>query len=434
MQKKTTRVRNKNNSTLLNMKEMWQTVTTISGLNLTGWVIINRQQLYELYRQNPDIRTAIRKKALYVWKNGFKFKKDWEVLEGNDFSKLKEEITLINMVLANPTVINTKIEIIKHLDIVWEVFILPTWNVVDNKINGLQIIDPRTVTKNIVSWKVVSYTQNSGNKTLTFFPDTDWINKDPKKVMKNYLLEKHINNENMWMWLLEGIVRDAMADLEASKRNYQFFNNNMTPPSIFMLDPDLSKEETDILVEQLKEQYTWSKNSYKPLIGAGIEDVKILSVSPKDMEHILQRKLTTEKVASAFWVPKNILWYVDNVNYANWETLMKEFKDGTIEPYENMIEFMFNDIMETYMPEFEYTIQLESISLTDEYKLKDSMMKEQANGNISINEYRSFFNMDLSTEEWADKLLIASGRAFLEDAGMNFTIDKWENVSTQMND
>ena len=99
---------------------------------------------------------------------------------------------------------------------------------------------------------------------------------------------------------MEGIVWDAMADLEASKRNYQFFNNNMTPPSIFMLDKDLSPEETNILIEQLKEQYAGTKNSYKPLIGAGIDDVKVLSVSPKDMEHILQRKLTTEKVASAF--------------------------------------------------------------------------------------------------------------------------------------
>jgi len=410
------------NSTITNMKDMWTTVTNISWLNLAGWVIINRQQLYELYRQNPDIRTSIRKKALYVWKSWFKFQKDWQYLNWADQQIAKEEFDLVNIILNNPTVINTKIEIIKHLDVVWEVFIIPTRNEVDNQINWLQIIDPRTIAKNIIDWKVVSYTQNSWNKIKTFYPD----NSNPRLIMKNYLLEKHINNENMWMWLLEWIVWDAMADLEASKRNYQFFQNNMTPPSIFMLDKDLSQEETAILIEQLKEQYQWTKNSYKPLIWAWIDDVKVLSVSPKDMEHILQRKLTTSKVSSAFWVPKNILWYSENVNYSNWQTLMQEFKDWTIEPYENMLEFIINDIIETYIPDFEYTIELQSLSLDDEYKQKESLQKEVNNWLRSINEYRSAFNIELSTEENADKLMINKSMSLLDDIGMDYSVTKNE--------
>ena len=82
-------------------------------------------------------------------------------MEGNDQLKALKEYDLIDMVLRNPTYTDTKVELIKHLDIIGEVFIVPTWNEADNKINGLQIIDPRTVTKNIVDGKVVSYTQVS---------------------------------------------------------------------------------------------------------------------------------------------------------------------------------------------------------------------------------------------------------------------------------
>lgn len=81
----------------------------------------------------------------------------------------------------------------------------------------------------------------------------------------------------------------------------------MTPPSMFLLDKDAGESEVNILKEQLIEQYRGSNNSHKPLIGAGVEDVKVLSVSPKDMEHINQKKMTTDKVSSCFGVPKFIL-------------------------------------------------------------------------------------------------------------------------------
>jgi len=86
--------------------------------------------------------------------------------------------------------------------------------------------------------------------------------------MCSYMLEKHIKSEFMGMGLLESVVWDALSDLEASKRNYYFFQNNMTPPSMFLLDKDVSENEINILREQLVEQYRGSQNSHKPLIGA----------------------------------------------------------------------------------------------------------------------------------------------------------------------
>jgi hypothetical protein len=44
-----------------------------------------------------------------------------------------------------------------------------------------------------------------------------------------------------------------------------------------------------------------------------------------------------------------------------------------------MLEFILNDIIETFLPDFEYKVKLESISITDEYKLKETMIKEVNN-------------------------------------------------------
>ena len=332
---------------------------------------------------------------------------------------LREQIMYI---LSNPTFLNTKIEIVKHLIVSGELYIIPTYSPIDNMwkkvINWLHVIDPRTITKQIADGRIIWYVQSWSVGTVGISKTYTSIEEDAtdqKPLLKYYTLEKHINNELYGMWLLEGILRDTMADLEASKRNYYFFENDMGWSQMIMLDKDLSEPEQNILLQQLKEQYSRPKNAHKPILWVGINDVKQLSLSPKDMEHVKQRQFSTEKICGCLWVPKNILGYVDNVNYANGQEMKKEFIDGTIRPWEKFMEYIINDIVQCYTDDFELYIELDGQVEEDSYKEKEAHLKEVNSGVITINEYRAHFDREPFEEPYANKPIVNKNQVLLED-------------------
>jgi phage portal protein BeeE len=94
---------------------------------------------------------------------------------------------------------------------------------------------------------------------------------------------------------------------------------------MLLLDGNLTDEEQQIATDQFNAQFRWSENSHKVLVGWWIKEIKQISLSSKDMETIAHRKLSTDKICSAFGVPKPLLWYIDWVNYNNGSNAKEEF-------------------------------------------------------------------------------------------------------------
>lgn len=393
----------------------------IAGNYLWQNTFVNKQQLYELYQGNTDIRQCVRKIAQYVGCNGIKLKDS----NGDYIADEKSKITKkeIEFVLWNPTFLNTKIEFIKHSVVCGELYLLPMYNAY-GEVTGIQVLDPRTLTKTIRNGMITWWIQTSNywgiiSKTYTAIP---WTQTTTVPLLLYFQLEKHINNELYGMWLLEWVVRDSMSDLEASKRNYYFFKNDMTPPSIFMMDPDLSEDEQNILLDQLREQYSTPKNAHKPLMGVGVTDVKQLSITPKDMEHILQRKLTTEKVCASIGVPKNLLWYVTDVNFSNWDIMMREFLEWTIDVWDKYLEHIINIFYQTFFDWFEYVIELDWMSATDYYKETDDINKQIDWGQMTLDEAREARGRKPYGIVWfSDQPLIKKDKSLLIDVWMDLT-------------
>lgn len=127
---------------------------------------VNKDLLYEIYRKNPDIRSCIRKKALYTWSAGIELVgKDDEVLSKQENKKIYDEVFTT---LSNPTFMDTKVDMIKHLDVSGELYILPTtdpaW-----KINWFQLLHPKTMTKVFDKGELIGFRQNVGGTTVKFF-------------------------------------------------------------------------------------------------------------------------------------------------------------------------------------------------------------------------------------------------------------------------
>ena len=367
----------------------------VNGLNQD--IVIDPNQLLDLYRQNPDVRQAVNKISNYVWKRGSTLidKKTQEPLPNEDAGETKKEYMNYLKTPTELTFNQYKRRFFRDLLVTGQVYITYTLGL-DWVMNGTQFIDPRTVTKNISSAGIVDgYMQNSWNTAgRKFTPFAEQATKD-MPFLGSYVFEVHVKNEYMGMWQLESVVWDALSDLWASKRNYYVMHNDIKTPSMFLLDPDISDDEHDILIEQLRDNYSGIHNQGKPIVWQWIKDVKNLMLSPRDMEYVNQKKLTTDKVASTFWVPKYILWYTENVNLNNGEGNKQEFIEGTVDPNQALFSFIINDFFDDvaevpwiWFEETKYSIVFHTDPVETDIT-RDKLALEKLNaGTITLDEYR----------------------------------------------
>ena len=402
------------------MKFFWYEIKKITNLNkkeyiwssrlsslFDSWLVISSNTFYDLYKSNWDIRQAIRKISNSVSRN-------WIYLVDNkkkalDNEDLNEEILSY---FKSPTFLKRKTELFKNYLLSWELYILPSKNL-KWETAGFQIIDSRAVSKQTDGkWNIVNFQINTWHGQCMI--------KTPEEIAF-FKLEDDINNTINGMWLLNWVLYDGLSDLEASKTNYALYQNSAIPSAMLLLDWDLSSNEQQIAKEMFESQFRGSTNQHKTLIGWWIKDIKTLSITPRDMEFINQRHLTTEKISAVFWVPKSILGYVDTVNYANWQELRREFIEWTIRPYEIDLEHIMNHLMQMFLPEIwnKYWIKCDWEQLEEQQEWFESQRKDVETWIITINEARIDRGLEPIKEENCDKLLISRNVVLLEDIALD---------------
>lgn len=235
------------------------------------------------------------------------------------------------------------------------------------------------------------------------------------------------------MWLLTWIVYDWLSDLEAMKNNYFFYQNSAIPSALLILDENLSNDEMQMVKDQFDAQFKWSQNNHKTMLAWWIRDIKTLSMTPRDMEFINQRNLTTEKVSAVFGVPKTILWYTNNVNYSNGQTLRKEFIEWTIRPYEKDFEYMLNKCLQMFRPDIaeKYWVKADWDQFEQTQEEKQTQVEDIRHWIRTINEIRVERWYQKSDDENADKLLIRNDLWLLEDIVFNSVM--WVNGQEEWN-
>lgn len=383
-------------------------------------LIVNKQRLYDIYKNNSDIKVCVRKIANYIGKEWFTLlDKQWEPIE---YQKAKDDYDLLESMLSNPTFSQTKIEVVKHLTTSWELYLLPTTVPWKKEVNWFQVIHPKTVTKVIEDGRLTKFRQV---KASTYKQYSAIETKDKTNRMQLYRYEKHTDNEINGMGIVEWLLYDALSDFSASKRNYYFFENDNTPPSILQIEKDLTDDQIQLLVEQIQERHSGPENAHKMFMGVWVKDVKAVSFSPKDMEHIQQRKLTIDKVTAAYWVPRAILWYTESVNYNNAISMYKEFVEWTINPFQSFFEFIVNDFLSKYKEDFakKYYVQFNVIDPTDQFEVAKLRMQKVAMWWLTIDERRVAEWREPYWIDESEKPIILWSHVLLEDIWFSPVLD-----------
>lgn len=383
-------------------------------------VVLDNNTFYVLYQKNGDVRQAVKKIAENVARNWlYLTDNQWNIVDDNKFT---DDIQLL---FSAPTFSKFKIDVFRNYLISGEVYIMPVKNI-RGETAWFRVIDSRMVVKNIDIKKNIIASFDLylwGNEHIELKPNE----------LAFFKLEDDIYNQFNWMWLLTWIVYDWLSDLEAMKNNYFFYQNSAIPSALLILDENLSNDEMQMVKDQFDAQFKWSQNNHKTMLAWWIKDIKTLSMTPRDMEFINQRNLTTEKVSAVFWVPKTILWYTNNVNYSNGQTLRKEFIEWTIRPYEKDFEYMLNKCLQMFRPDIaeKYRVKADWDQFEQTQEEKQTQVEDIRHWIRTINEIRVERWYQKSDDENADKLLIRNDLWLLEDIVFNSVM--WVNGQEEWN-
>lgn len=378
-------------------------------------VVFSKQTFYDLYAKNGDIRQAVKKIAGSVARN-------WIYLQDNDRQTVDDNVLTdqVSDLFKAPTFAKFKIDLYRNYLISWELYIKPLKNAFDETIR-FDVIDSRAVTKII----------NNGVITWYRVVEKDGVRVQEYKAdeIAYFKYEDDINNSLNGMWILTSVLYDAVLDLEALKTNYSLYKNSARPDMLLLLDGNLSEEEQQIATDKFRAQFTWSNNAHKVIVGGGIQDIKTLSLTARDMETINQRKLTTEKISATFGVPKAMLWYVEDVNYNNGQNQKEEFLEGTIKPFEQDFDAILNKLLQMFKPDIfkNYWIKSDSEQLKETQEWLNGQRADVLAWIITINEARVDRWLEKVNDENADKLITSRNQVLLEDIALDAVLP-WDEI------
>lgn len=359
---------------------------------------------YNLFSRSTDLESAIRILSTNVWKWWYDF-----VNEDNEslFDTNRAEYNRLKSILEYwPWFAHTKARQIRDYHIAWSLFTNRLVNAFWQTI-GFQVVDPRTVEIDVTAtWDISWYTQTDLWFTTKSIPlDKEYI----------YMLTRScdIDNEILWVSVVKTLYTDILSDLESIDHNYSYFKNGKIPAQLVILEDWVSDEQRVKVSEIMKEYYQGWKNHHKLGIMPWVKDIKKLEQSLSDMEFKTLREMTSIKISSATWVPKQLLWLNDST-FDNFDTAKRSFVEETVVPLENEFEAYYNNLLQNDLPEW-YNFVIIKDHIDKFSDMIDNVVKWVNVGIITPNEWRELLGRSAIDDEMADKLQVSKSQQLLED-------------------
>lgn len=208
---------------------------------------------------------------------------------------------------------------------------------------GIYLLQPDKITVNLGdvsagSRLIESYTyQNSvGGETIsqTYQPDEILHIKVPNP-----------KNPYRGFSAVEGIADSLDVDANALNTTKKFYENGMMANFVLSTEKNLSSDQLKKLRAEMRAAYSGSNNAFKvPIFGGGIS-VQQLSMSSKDAEQIKQQTWMRDVIMAAFKNTKASLGITEDVNRANAEASLANWKRSVILPKMQRIANAINEFI-----------------------------------------------------------------------------------------
>lgn len=327
---------------------------------------------------------------------------NWMYIIDSNNKIIKNDKLLSNIIdtFSDPTFKLFKERYFTHHFCSWDIYLYRKTNML-NDITA-QVVDSRTIKKKIDNkWNIISYEQR-------------WINGKVNNIsvedMYNSIVRFNSDNPFYWASLYQGILYDAMADKETSRRNFYFFKNNAVPNIIFMLNPEFTnKEEIKLFEEDIKKKYQWAENSSKFMLSNAITDAKVLDINNKDLDLIQMREFFIKKMAIVFQIDPRIIGYITESWADRSITSIRAEAKETLNVLSNQLETDMNKFYKEFVDKkFQYKIKLDSETFEDVNEISENQRKDVVLWLVTVNEIRRERWLDEYKEEWSKKPILQS--------------------------
>lgn len=140
------------------------------------------------------------------------------------------------------------------------------------------------------------------------------------------------NNPYRGHSVVEGIATSVDIDSATLEATRKFYENGMMAQFMLTTDNKLTQDQLKKLKAEMRAAYGGAKNFWKvPVFGGGIKP-QTVQMSAKDAEMLPQQMWLRDKIMAAFKNTKASLGIVEDVNRANSESSLLNWKQSTIKP------------------------------------------------------------------------------------------------------
>lgn len=382
---------------------------------------ISAQSFFTIYRSHGDVSACVRELSESVGISGY----EWLDKRDSNAEPNKLEIDLVEEILnKNRSFRRFKAKVIQHASISGNAYVHIEKNM-DGQPIGLGFVDPRqmyVITDQagaILKW---IQRKNGGVETVEFLPEE----------IAHFKMMDDTDSAVFGLSPMEPVIWEVRSDLAAMNSNFAFFQNYSVPAAQYILDDELTDEEQTSAIAQIEEQIKGAENAHKSLAVKGVKDIKQMMISNRDMEFMVLRKFTTEKVCATYGVPKGVLNYTDSVNYSNGKEQTQKFWEGTIEPLEESFAEFINKILLPKLGIETIKIDFRPRSFDNREWNEESSRRDIEHGVMSINEVRELRSLETLDPavygEWVDRPLITKNLQALEDLGIGDQLPDQQSI------
>ncbi len=336
---------------------------------------ISVDSLYSVWRNHGDVFACVRELSDncgakgYMWVNATDSKKD----------PSRKSVDLAEQVLGkNKSFKSFRRNLVRDASVAGNFYCYIERDGNDKPL-GLTVIDPRTISVVTDQYGTIfKWIQRVGAETKEFKPDE----------IKHFKRLGDPNSTVFGLSPIEPIVWEIRTDLAGVISNYAMFMNDSRPAAQYILEDGLGEEEQKAAVALIQDQLKGPENRHKSVVMKGVKEIKESVVTNKDMEYSLLRAFTTEKICSAFGVPKAILNYTDKVNLANGQEQTQKFWEGTIEPLQDDVQDFINNTILPALGIDDIRLEFRKKTFEDKKLEEESTRLDLEHGVLTINEVR----------------------------------------------
>ena len=203
----------------------------------------------------------------------------------------------------------------------------------------------------------------------------------------------------------------------ASTHNISLLSNGARPSGAIIFKPkddagftaNLSDSQRQQLLTDLNQRFSGTSNAGSHMLLEGDFDWKEMGLSPKDMDFLNLKHMSSTDIALCFGVPSQLVGVPDAQTYANVAEARLALYEETIIPYLRKIE---SDINEWLVPQFNENIKFQYIvdeipALSERRRrIYENITTAVSQGIMTRNEAREMIG--LSPVDGADELLVAA--------------------------